>query len=159
MNQNQPLFSYQQKPKKVRFRTNHTKEQSIALRKQLLLWIYTNRNHNFQQTTIANKCIELKICRNLHYYLYKTNILIKNEQNTYSWNPSITSPDFDKLIKDIQQAEKNRNKIHRSKNIKKLLLPDNHNTLHQLEFYTVGKNQISEINQKLDLICKALGLC
>lgn len=157
MNQNQPLFSYQQKPKKVRFRTNHDKDKSRALRKQLLLWLFTNRNNKFRQADISNKCTELNICRNLHYYIHKSNIIIKDSNNNYNWNPEITSPDFSKLVDNFIQTERKERAIRKAK--RKLLLPDNNKTLQQLEFYSVGKNQIYEINQKLDLICKALGLC
>jgi len=144
MNQTQPLFNYQQKPTKVRFRTNHSKEQSIALRKQVLLWLFTNRSHEFRHAHIQNKCIELKICRNLHYYLCKANILVRNSYNNYNWNPELANPDFSKLVEVLLNAERARKTY--SRRIHKKVAINN-------------ELDLNIINQKLDLICKALGLC
>ena len=146
MNQTQPLFSFQQKPKKVIFKTYHTKDEANALRKQLLVWLFSNRNNAFNYNDIRIKCNELKISNNIPYHLVDANILLRNQSNQFVWNTDIVNPDFSKLTNLILSSEKELRKKGKQNSSKQLV--NNHQ-----------QYDLNIINQKLDLICKALGLC
>ena len=143
MNQTQPLFNYQQKPKKVKFKTNHSREKSKELRKELLLWLYSNRSYEFRSQNIADKTNELKINRNIFTYLVIANILVKNPNGNYNWNPEYATPNLSRLLNDLLAAEKQRyTKQKESRKKKQIIEFNNENVKYQFQkrtYYSLQK--------------------